>query len=252
MSELHLHQNLVLGVFVAAVLSCITLLYVTAPYGRHLRSGWGPTFSARTGWVVMESPAVLLFLAVYLQGQNRLQLPVLVFLAMWQLHYINRTFLFPFRLSHNSHRMPVAVAIMAIIFNCVNAYINARWISHFGAYDAAWLQRPEFIVGLTVFVAGWLINLHADRILIRLRSNDERGYRIPEGGLYRFVSCPNYFGEMLEWAGWALATWSMAGLAFAVFTVANLLPRAIANHRWYHQHFADYPESRKAVIPFLL
>ncbi|HDP80029.1 MAG TPA: DUF1295 domain-containing protein, partial [Spirochaetes bacterium] len=94
-------------------------------------------------------------------------------------------------------------------------------------------------------------NMHADHVLKNLRSPGETGYRIPAGGLYRFVSCPNYFGEILEWTGWALATWSLPGLAFALFTMANLVPRARAHHRWYHETFPDYPAERKRVIPFL-
>ena len=62
----------------------------------------------------------------------------------------------------------------------------------------------------------------------------------------------DYLGEILEWAGWALATWSFAGSAFAVFTLANLLPRALANHGWFKTQFADYPSSRRALIPYLL
>ena len=70
--------------------------------------------------------------------------------------------------------------------------------------------------------------------------------------MYRHVSCPNYLGEMLEWTGWAVLTWSLAGTAFAVFTAANLVPRAMAIHRWYRDKFPDYPVERKAVIPFLV
>ena len=73
-----------------------------------------------------------------------------------------------------------------------------------------------------------LINQRAARVLIGLRKPGDSHSSIPRGGMYRFVSCPNYFGEILEWAGWAVMTWSLAGLAFAVFTVANLLPRALA------------------------
>ena len=62
----------------------------------------------------------------------------------------------------------------------------------------------------------------------------------------------DYLGEILEWAGWALATWSLAGSDFAVFTLANLLPRALANHGWYQKEFADYTSSRRALIPYLL
>ena len=74
---------------------------------------------------------------------------------------------------------------------------------------------------------------------------------MPAGGAFELVSCPNYTGEILQWFGWALATWSAAGLAFAVFTAANLVPRAHAHHSWYREKFPDYPKSRKRVIPFL-
>ena len=68
-------------------------------------------------------------------------------------------------------------------------------------------------------------------------------------GVFKWISCPNYFGEILEWIGWALATWSLAGLSFAVWAIANLVPRARANHKWYLENFAEYPRSRKALIP---
>jgi len=54
---------------------------------------------------------------------------------------------------------------------------------------------------------------------------------------------------MVIWAGWALATWSLPGMLFAFWTVANLAPRARANHRWYQEHFPDYPPGRKALLP---
>ena len=103
-----------------------------------------------------------------------------------------------------------------------------------------------------IFLVGYGINLAADRTLRGLRRAGETGYQIPQGGLYRWVSCPNYLGEIIEWCGWALATWSLPGLAFATYTAANLGPRAIANHRWYRQAFPDYPRNRRALIPGLL
>jgi 3-oxo-5-alpha-steroid 4-dehydrogenase 1 len=84
-----------------------------------------------------------------------------------------------------------------------------------------------------------------------LRQPGEGGYKIPQGGIYRYISCPNYFGEVLEWCGWALATWSLTGLTFAVWTFANLAPRARSHHAWYHSHFPTYPKERKAFIPWI-
>jgi steroid 5-alpha reductase family enzyme len=100
-------------------------------------------------------------------------------------------------------------------------------------------------------MVGYLINRQADHTLHNLREPGEAGYRIPEGGLYRWISCPNYLGEIVEWFGWAIATWSLPGLAFAVWATANLAPRAWANHRWYHEQFPDYPSGRRALVPGL-
>ena len=252
MTELQIHGSLVLATFAMAAVTFALLFRVTAPYGRHLRPGWGPTIPARAGWVVMESPSVLIFAAVYWAGEQSMATTPLVLFALWQFHYINRTFIFPFRLRASTKRMPLSIVTMAIAFNCLNSYINARWISHFGNYPGAWLGSIPFLAGALLFVTGWTINQHADAVLIRLRRPGESGYKIPRGGLYRWISCPNYLGEMLQWTGWAIACWSLAGAAFAVFTVANLLPRAIANHRWYRLEFEDYPSSRHAVIPGVL
>jgi protein-S-isoprenylcysteine O-methyltransferase Ste14 len=87
--------------------------------------------------------------------------------------------------------------------------------------------------------------------LARLRNAGE-GYQIPHGLGYRWVSCPNYLGEIIQWIGWAVATWSLAGWIFAIWTMANLVPRAIAHHRWYRATFAGYPPGRRALIPYLL
>ncbi len=252
MTDIEFHSYLVVAVFVAAALTFIALFYVTAPYGRHLRSGWGPTIPARIGWIVMESPAVLLFVAVYSVGDHALSTVPLILLGLWQFHYVYRTFIYPFRIRSSAKRMPISIVGMATLFNCINATINAHWISQLGDYPDAWLTSNALIIGASVFVIGWAINQHSDAVLRRLRGPGESGYKIPRGGLYRWVSCPNYLGEMLEWVGWAIAAWSLAGLAFAVFTIANLLPRAIANHRWYREHYVDYPPERRAVVPFLL
>lgn len=251
MPETELHRYLVLTTMALAAVTFIALLRVTAPYGRHLRAGWGPTIPARIGWIVMESPAVLLFLAIYSRGDHAAATVPLLFLGIWQIHYVYRTFLYPFRAQATGRRMPLAVVAMAVVFNCLNAYINARWISHLGSYAPDWLLHPAFIAGAACFIVGWAINQHSDAILMRLRRPGSGEYRIPHRGLFRWLSCPNYLGEMLEWIGWAIATWSLAGAAFALFTIANLLPRAIANHAWYKAQFDDYPPARRAVIPGL-
>ena len=252
MTGLSLYQWLVAGVFVAAGASFIALFFLTAPYGRHTRPGWGPTVSSRAGWVLMESPSVFLFAAVYAAGDLRAEPVSLVLLALWMLHYVRRTLIYPFRLRSAVSPMPLSVIAMGFGFNLLNAFLNARWISHLGPYSGGAGAGWWLWIGVAVFALGWWLNGSSDRLLIDLRSAGDSGYRIPRGGAFRWVTCPNYLGEIIEWAGYALASLSPAALAFAVFTVANLAPRALAHHRWYRAEFPDYPPERRALIPFLL
>jgi protein-S-isoprenylcysteine O-methyltransferase Ste14 len=234
-----------------AALTLAALTFVIAPYGRHARSGWGPTVPSRLGWVLMESPAVVAFIAFYSLGHHRTDPAPLALLALWQTHYIHRAFFFPFAMRADGKRMPIAIAAMGVAFNLLNAWINARWISELGDYPARWLVDPRFLCGAVIFFLGLSVNVRADRRLMALRGPGETGYKIPRGGLHELVSSPNYLGEIVEWLGWAIATWSLAGLAFAVYTVANLGPRAVHHHAWYRRTFSDYPSRRKALVPFI-
>ncbi len=250
MSEAALQRGVVCAIVGAAVLTFVSLLFIVAPYGRHARPGWGPTIGARAGWILMESPSALGFAAIFALGRHRAELAPLALCALWEAHYVHRTFVFPFRLPATSRRMPLAIAAMGASFNCANAYMNARWISDLGTYPAAWLADPRFVLGAALFGLGAAINVRADGALLRLRR--EGGYAIPRGGLFDLVASPNYFGELVEWIGFALAAWSLAGAAFALYTAANLVPRAIAHRRWYRAQFAEYPRERRAIVPFLL
>ena len=234
-----------------AAVTFVALLFVVAPYGgRHGRTGWGPTVPARVGWVVMEAPAAVLFTVFYLLGSHRSEPVPLLFLGEWLVHYVYRAFVYPF-LMRSGSRMPVLVLALAIGFNTLNAWVNARWVSEYGTYPVAWLADPRFWIGLLLFAGGLTLNASSDRTLRRLR-RDGAGYRIPHGGGFRYVSSPNYLGEIVEWAGWAVMTWSLAGASFALYTIANLAPRAMANHRWYRETFPDYPRGRRALVPFVL
>ena len=69
---------------------------------------------------------------------------------------------------------------------------------------------------------------------------------------FDIVCCPNLSGEIIEWVGFALLTWSLPGLAFALWTVANLVPRALWRRKWYRENFSGYPRERAALFPGVL
>jgi protein-S-isoprenylcysteine O-methyltransferase Ste14 len=251
MNEQILYMICLVGYVATAVLAFSVLIVVEAPYGRFVGKSWqGPTIDNRLAWLVMETPAAAVFGFCFLAGPYRDTLVSLVFFAMWESHYVYRAFIYPFRLRGSGKRMPVMVATLGFTFNVLNGYLNGRYLFKFsGGYSSRWLLDPRFWLGTVLFVVGMALCRHSDAVLRRLRKPDQSGYQIPRGGLFRWVSAPNYLGEIIEWGGWALATWSIPGAAFFVWVLANLVPRARANHRWYQQHFPEYPLERRALLP---
>jgi hypothetical protein len=227
--------------------------FVTAPYGRHARTDWGPSISNRLGWCLMELVSLVVFAGLFLAGPAEKTAPMWVFFALWTAHYVNRSLIFPWRTHTAGKRIPLAIVGSAAAFNIVNAGLNGLYLGWAGAsYPTAWLLDPRFIAGLALFAAGAAINIASDNRLIGLRTGGERGYTIPRGGLFEWVSCPNLMGEIVQWWGFALMCWNLPALSFAIWTAANLIPRAVSHHRWYHRTFPDYPPTRRAVIPTLL
>jgi protein-S-isoprenylcysteine O-methyltransferase Ste14 len=253
MTEITFFHALLLVFVAVAVLVFGALFFIDAPYGRHRRAGWGPTVDDTLGWVLMEGTSAITFAACFALGDRRTSPVAIAFVVLWEAHYVHRAFIFPFRRSGAPRRMPVVVAGMAVVFNLMNGYLNGRWLNTLSPpYPDGWLTDPRFLAGAALFAVGFAVNLQSDEILRRLRAPGETGYKIPHGGLYRWVSSPNYLGEIIEWAGFALAAWSLPGLAFAIWTAANLVPRALGHHRWYRAKFPDYPAGRRALIPYLL
>jgi hypothetical protein len=225
-------------------------LFVTAPYGRHVRAGWGLGLPNRFGWFAMESVSLALFATLFLAGPASKSAPAWIFFAAWTAHYVNRALIFPWRLRGQGKTIPLVIVGSAAFFNTVNAGLNGAWLGWI-AYPQSWVFDPRFITGFALFIAGAALNIWADGRLLRLRT-ETVDYALPRGGMFASVSCPNHLGEIVEWSGFALMCWNPAALSFAVWTAANLIPRALSHHRWYKARFADYPASRKAVIPWLL
>lgn len=148
--------------------------------------------------------------------------------------------------------MPVVIMFSAVGFNLINGFMLGFYFRYYASYEPEWMFDIRFIAGVVFFITGLLINWQSDNRLIRLRKSDEESYQIPYGGLFKYVSCPNHFGEIIEWLGFALLCWNVPALAFFIWTCSNLIPRAIAHHRWYQEHFKEYPKERKAIFPLLL
>ena len=232
-----------------ALISFFFLFFKTAPYGRYIKPDLRNTIPSRLGWIVMETPTIYLMVFFIFFFLDNLLLVQWVFVGVWLLHYLHRSLIWPIRARIKQKKMTLLVVILAFIFNTVNVSIQAIWIFKFGNYETNWLYSFPFITGLFIFLVGMYINIRSDNILFNLRKVNGPGYHLPRGFLFNKVSSPNYLGEFIEWLGWAIMTWNLAGLIFFVWTVANLLPRAVSNHKWYKENFDNYPDDRKIIIP---
>jgi len=227
------------------------MLFVRQPYGRHMRKGWGPALNNKLSWVIMEIPALVVFVVVIFYNEFK-NLNVLIAIILWLLHYVHRALIFPFRLKTKDKKMPVIIMVFGLFFNFINALLNGTYLNFesLTASSGISVLIPGF--GLILFIAGMFINIYSDNLLIQLRNNSSGGYQIPKKFLFKWVSCPNFLGEIIEWAGFAVLAGNLAAFSFLVWTILNLVPRALNHHKWYQQNFENYSKNRKAIIPFIL
>ena len=254
--------NLLFIITLVGVVVFIALYFVDAGYGKMITDKWGPAINNKVGWLLMECPVFLVMVYMWGSSQVRFELPYLVFFLLFQLHYIQRSFIFPFLLKGKS-KMPIVIMALSVVFNLVNGYIQGYWLffkaptePYYQAhYTIDWFTDWRFIAGVALFFTGMIINIHSDYVIRSLRQPGDTKHYLPQKGMYRYVTSANYFGEILEWAGWALLTWSWAGLVFFWFTCANLVPRANSIYNKYEKEFTDEFHSRrpklKRVFPFI-
>lgn len=250
------HFDILLVVMtVLAAVVFVALFFVKAGYGRFYSRKWGLSVNNRLGWFLMEAPVFFLMAAFWLTSDRAASWPHILLLLPFEIHYFQRAFVFPFLIRGKS-RMSILVILLGLTFNSLNAVMQGGWIfavSPKDFYTASWVLTPQFIFGMLVFFCGMFINLQSDYIIRHLRQPGDSRHYFPKKGLFHLVTSANYFGEVLEWLGFALLTWSWSALVFAVWTFANLAPRAYSINRSYRAQFPEEFKRRdiKCIIPYV-
>lgn len=210
------------------------------------------SINKRAGWIIMEIPILISVIGFYLIGTDHFTVSA-IFISLFAMHYVNRALIYPYRIKVAGKQMPMSTVLSSMTFYILNGYMIGWYFGALNPYSVDWLYDPRFTIGLIIFLFGFYVNVSSDNILINLRKPGETGYKIPQGGFFRYVSCPNYFGEIVEWIGFAIMTWSIPGLVYAVWVGLPLLSQALSAHEWYREYFNEnYPQNRKAVFPKLL
>ena len=239
---------------VIAVFVFIALYFVKAGYGIFRTKQWGLSINNKAAWVMMEAPVFIVMLYMWASNGASTALPAFLALLLFELHYFQRSFVFPLMMKGKSS-MPIAIITMGIVFNVINGFLIGTSLFVFPPTDfsegAAYLTHPTAITGIAIFFIGMGINIHSDHVIRHLRKPGDTRHYLPAKGFYRYVTSANYFGELVEWTGFALLCSTPAALLFVVWTAANLVPRAAAIHKHYREEFGDAVGSRKRVIPFI-
>jgi len=242
-----------------AVIVFIALNFVEAGYGMLISPKWGPVINNKLAWFLMEFPIFIAMIFLWASSPHRDKIVPIVFLLIFQAHYIQRVFIFPFLIKGKS-KMPILIVLMGMSFNVLNSMMQGYWFFfeaynvNPNAYPIEWLWSPQFIIGTILFIAGYSINLHSDYIIRHLRKSDhDTKHYLPEGGMFKYVTSANYFGELMEWLGFAILTWSISGLVFFIWTFANLVPRAKSIYKRYQNEYPLQIQERKLkrVFPFI-
>ena len=240
---------------IIAVIVFIALYFVTAGYGVFYNKKWGPSVPNKIGWILMESPVFIAMILLCVFSERSTNIVCLIFLILFEIHYFQRSFIFPFLIRGKSV-MPLSVILMGVVFNTLNALMQGGWIFYVAPenmYETSWLTTPQFIIGTLIFFAGMIINIHSDNIIRHLRKPGDTKHYLPKKGMFKYVTSANYFGEFVEWCGFAILTWSLAGAVFALWTFANLAPRAAKIYDNYKKEFGDELDTKKVkrILPFI-
>lgn len=254
------YEYLLIVMSVLGVLVFVVLQFVTPAYGMTFNNRWGVSVRSNLGWFIMESPVfftmlVLYFISLY-YNIRPFNIVTCVMFIFFEFHYFQRSFIFPLLMKGQS-KMPISIIIIGFIFNTFNAIMQGGWLFYFSAVDAypiSWFWSPQFIIGTLIFIFGMVVNIYADRIIRGLRKDDmDNNYYLPQGWPFTRISSANYFGEILEWLGFAILTWSISGLVFLLWTCANIIPRSKEVYSRYTQFFGEEFTSLKRykIFPWI-
>ena len=239
---------------VTAVIVFIALYFVKAGYGIFRTKQWGLSINNKVAWILMEAPVFFVMLYMWASNGASTALPSFLAFLLFELHYFQRSFIFPMLMKGKS-RMPIAIMLMGITFNVINGLLIGTSLFVFPPSlfneGIAYLAHPTAILGIAIFFVGMAINLHSDHVIRHLRQPGDTRHYLPQKGFYRYVTSANYFGELVEWTGFALLCSTPAAWLFVLWTAANLVPRAAAIHRHYREEFGEAVGTRKRVIPFV-
>jgi very-long-chain enoyl-CoA reductase len=211
------------------------------------------TLPSRLGMFIIYFPAVLLVWLPLLSHGVTLSAWHLLVAGMVSAHFGKRCLetLFVHKYSGVMHTDSV-VMICAM-------YSTQSWVlGELAATDVGpgLMPIPGLDVWTSLGFALWLIgvgiNFQHHLLLAKLRVPGELEYKLPRGGLFGYVACPHYLGELIGWIGFSLVFRHIGALMLTFVMVMYLGGRSHNTVKWYRERLGDQvPANWKRLVPFL-
>ncbi|KAL3523702.1 hypothetical protein ACH5RR_016536 [Cinchona calisaya] len=214
---------------------------------RKTSGGGGIKLSSRPGMILLYAPAALLGLASFFifpgGGIRFLMLKLAV-----TVHFSKRVLESLFVHKYSGGMMLDSVIIISSSYSFAAA--GMIYIQHMT------LEAPEPLVdlkflGLLIFLLGISGNFYHHYLLANLRKENEKGYKIPTGGLFNLVVCPHYLFEILGFLGISFISQTLFSYVCGIGVALYLIGRSYVTRKWYISKFENFPKNVKALIPFV-
>ncbi|KAH7661634.1 3-oxo-5-alpha-steroid 4-dehydrogenase (NADP(+)) protein [Dioscorea alata] len=164
------------------------------------------------------------------------------------LHFFKRVFEVVF-----IHQYSGQMTLKYAIAGTMNDFLNTVSLLY-AQYLTQDTPEPSFdlkSVGILLFLIGITGNFYHHYLLSKLRKKNDKGYKIPTGGLFSLVICPHYLFEIIDFLGIALISQTLYSFTWFSGALVYLMGRSYSTRKWYLSKFENFPGDVKALIPFV-
>ncbi|KAL2549121.1 3-oxo-5-alpha-steroid 4-dehydrogenase family protein [Forsythia ovata] len=203
--------------------------------------------SSRTGMLFLYTPAFLAGLAsfwIFQDGGTRFMM--LKFAVTF--HFLKRDLEVLFL--HKFSGFMVLDSVIIISVSYFTAAASMIYLQHLTLGFREPLVDLKYL-GLLLFLVGICGNFYHHYLLSKLREKNEKGYKIPRGGLFSMVICPHYLFEIIVFLGISLISQTPFSYSTALGVALYLVTRSYATRKWYLSKFENFPKNVKALVPYV-
>ena len=217
--------------------------FFRVPYGKFVvKKWWLPLITNQNAFLLMEMPNLVVITGcLFIKGIPHWTNGVIMLCFL--LYAFNRAIMYPASIVRIKANWPLPLVLLGILFTTINSLNQVSVF--YGDYN---FWNPNVFLGFFIWLYAFYETWYADSQLLDFASKNE-GYILPHGRWFNLISGPHYTFEVLMWFGYFMMSMSYESLLFLMSTIFNVVPRALATHKFYQEKFG--PIDTKAIIPFV-